>query len=587
MSDRRRVFILIGIMVFLSMVVGGFAIITLYNTSLEQNRARLIETAKSRARLIESVARHDASYNQGYPGSSETATINQVIEAHGNFEGFGQTGEFTLARLEGDNIVFLLRHRHYDLTYPEPVPLDSNLAEPMQQALAGLSGSLIGRDYRGETVLAAFEPVGVLNLGIVAKIDMAEIRMPFVRAGGIVIGVAIAIIALGIFLFLRVSGPLIKRLKEYAEGLETEITERKQADEKLLESEERFRRFFENEPEFCYMISPDSTIIDVNRTALEALGYNKEELIGKPLQTIYAPESLSKMKQLFEVWKKTGVLRDEELTTISKDGTRRTVLLNADIVKNKEGKVLHSVSIQRDITERKMADQIKDEFIGMVSHELKTPLTVIMGTLNVLANQGLSEQQARELLQDAIGSADVMATIVENLLELSRSQAGHLILQVEPTDIVEVAQIVARELQSKLTTHHVIVDSVSEQAIVLADPVRVERILYNLVENAIKYSPEGGDVRVSAHRQDNQIVVEVSDQGIGISREDQLRLFQSFERIDAYKANSIAGIGLGLTVCRLLVQVLGGHIWIESEPGKGSTFFFTLPAVDSGYQARS
>ncbi len=587
MSDRRRVIVLIGIMVFLSLVVGSIAILILYNTSLEQNRARLIETAKSRARLIESVARHDASYNQGYPGSSETATINQVIEAHGNFEGFGQTGEFTLARLEGDNIVFLLRHRHYDLTYPEPVPLDSNLAEPMQQALAGLSGSLIGRDYRGETVLAAFEPVGVLNLGIVAKIDMAEIRMPFVRAGGIVIGVAIAIIALGIFLFLRASGPLIKRLKEYAEGLETEITERKQADEKLLESEERFRRFFENEPEFCYMISPDSTIIDVNRTALEALGYNKEELIGKPLQTIYAPESLSKMKQLFEVWKKTGVLRDEELTTISKDGTRRTVLLNADIVKNKEGKVLHSVSIQRDITERKMTDQIKDEFIGMVSHELKTPLTVIMGTLNVLANQGLSEQQARELLQDAIGSADVMATIVENLLELSRSQAGHLILQVEPTDIVEVAQIVARELQSKSTTHHVIVDSVSEQAIVLADPVRVERILYNLVENAIKYSPEGGDVRVSAHRQDNQIVVEVSDQGIGISREDQLRLFQSFERIDAYKANSIAGIGLGLTVCRLLVQVLGGHIWIESEPGKGSTFFFTLPAVDSGYQARS
>lgn len=162
-----------------------------------------------------------------------------------------------------------------------------------------------------------------------------------------------------------------------------------------------------------------------------------------------------------------------------------------------------------------------------------------------------------------------------------------MVLNTEPTDVVKIAQDVAQELQSKSATHRLIVDSTSEQVIALADPVKVERILYNLMENAIKYSPKSGDVNVSAQRQDNQVIVEVSDQGIGISREDQSRLFRSFERIDAYQTHSIAGIGLGLRVCHLLVAALNGRIWVESEPGKGSSFFFTLPAADSDNQAGS
>ncbi len=139
--------------------------------------------------------------------------------------------------------------------------------------------------------------------------------------------------------------------------IQRDVTERKRAEEALRKSQEQFRQFFENEPEFCYMVSPESIITDVNRAALEALSYNKEELIGKPLQTIYAPESLPKMKQLFKRWKRTGALRNEELTIISKDGNRRTVLLSADVVRNQEGEVLCSVSIQRDITERKQTEE--------------------------------------------------------------------------------------------------------------------------------------------------------------------------------------------------------------------------------------
>jgi PAS domain S-box-containing protein len=137
-----------------------------------------------------------------------------------------------------------------------------------------------------------------------------------------------------------------------------DITERKKAEETLREREEQFRQFFENQPEYCYMVSVEGVILDVNIATLKALGYRKEELIGKHLKTIYAPESRTKVEQLFTKWKKTGRLRDKEFVIISKTGEKRTVLLSADAVRDKDGKILHSVSIQRDITERKRAEEI-------------------------------------------------------------------------------------------------------------------------------------------------------------------------------------------------------------------------------------
>ncbi|MCJ7662839.1 MAG: PAS domain S-box protein, partial [Desulfobacterales bacterium] len=130
-----------------------------------------------------------------------------------------------------------------------------------------------------------------------------------------------------------------------------DINERKQAENSLRESEERFRQFFENEPEYCYMISPEGIIFDVNNAALNALGYTKEELINKPLEGIYSPESLPAAKELFAQWKKTGSIKNQEILIITKDGTRRTVLLSAGAVRDENEKILYSVSVQRDITE--------------------------------------------------------------------------------------------------------------------------------------------------------------------------------------------------------------------------------------------
>jgi diguanylate cyclase (GGDEF)-like protein/PAS domain S-box-containing protein len=144
-------------------------------------------------------------------------------------------------------------------------------------------------------------------------------------------------------------------------GVTREINELKRAEEELRASEEKFRQFFENEPEYCYMISPEGVILDVNSAALKALGYGKEELVGKPLKTICAPASLPKMEQLFAKWKKTGHLKNEEIVIITKKGGRRTVLHSAGVVKDRDGKTLHSVSVQRDITQRKRAEREIEE----------------------------------------------------------------------------------------------------------------------------------------------------------------------------------------------------------------------------------
>lgn len=235
MSERNRMFLLIMIMIATCSIVTGASMWILYGTAFDVERQRLVETAQSQARLIEAVARFDAIYSKGYPHGTTAATLSQITDAHKNYKGFGKTGEFTLARREGDNIVFLLSHRHYDLDSPKPVRFDSELAEPMRLALSGQSGTVVGLDYRGKDVLAAYEPVAELNSGIVAKIDLSEIQAPFLRAILLAIGIMILFVSGCTALFLRIFNPIIRHLEENA-------TELQKANEKLLtEIEERER----------------------------------------------------------------------------------------------------------------------------------------------------------------------------------------------------------------------------------------------------------------------------------------------------------------------------------------------------------
>jgi len=249
-------------------------------------------------------------------------------------------------------------------------------------------------------------------------------------------------------------------------------------------------------------------------------------------------------------------------------------------LRNADGSISKLV-VFRDITEHKKLDQLKDEFIGLVSHELRTPLTVIMGSLNTILTEGtrLSSAETRQLLQDATQETEALSHLLGNLLELSRAQAERLFLYAEPVSIPRVVQETVDKVKSLSSAHQFVVDLDRELPLVHADPLRLERILYNLLENAVKYSPHGGEIRVFAETDSDHVVIGIADKGMGITPEDQAKLFGPFQRLEPPTLDGIKGAGLGLLVCRRLVEAHGGTIWVESELGQGSTFFFTLPLI--------
>ena len=221
MGPKQRVVLLVTIMAVIVLAVEATTITILYNTAIQQTLTRLQETAQSQARLIEAITR----FNRGHHEENiiKHITLQQLRDAHKHYAGFGKTGEFTLAEKQDNTIVFLLAHRHFDLENPRPVPFNSHLAAPMHQALSGLSGTIIGPDYRDETVVAAYEPVQELNLGIVAKIDIAEVRRPFILASIISGSIAILLIIGGSILFIKLTNPLIKRLSETINKLQAAL----------------------------------------------------------------------------------------------------------------------------------------------------------------------------------------------------------------------------------------------------------------------------------------------------------------------------------------------------------------------------
>jgi signal transduction histidine kinase len=244
MTERWRILLLsIGIMVAVSLSAAALGIYVLYKASFQVHRARLSEVVQSRARLIEAVARFDARYSRDdVPGGAEAATLSQMIDAHEKFNGFGETGEFTLARRDGDQIVWLLTHRHEGLELPDPTPFHSEMAEPMRRALAGECGTLVGVDYRGVEVLAAYEAIPETGWGVVAKIDIREIHQPFARAAMLAGGIAFFLVVVGVAFILRVTSPLIGRVEARGEELRKAHERLRAAASEAALAEERERR---------------------------------------------------------------------------------------------------------------------------------------------------------------------------------------------------------------------------------------------------------------------------------------------------------------------------------------------------------
>jgi PAS domain S-box-containing protein len=357
-----------------------------------------------------------------------------------------------------------------------------------------------------------------------------------------------------------------------------DITDLKRIEEALRNSEATYRTLVESSPDGIFSVDARVNIIDCNGGVCHLLGYSREEVKGRDFRELLEgtlPETLSAYyTQLAE----QGIL-ETEFELKRRDGRKVPVWAKVVGIRDDNGNLAKALVYVRDIAERKKVEQLKDEFIGLVSHELRSPLTVIMGSVNTVLSEGerLSREEVRQLLQDAAYETESLSHILGNLLELSRAQADRLYLTLEPVNVRNVVRNLVDRIRRQSSTHRLVIDLPRNIPIVQADELRLERILHNLLENAVKYSPNGGVIKVSTRVEENRLVIGVSDQGIGISLHDQSKLFAPFLRLEDQRLTGVKGAGLGLLVCRRLVEAHGGRIWVESEPGRGSTFYFTLP----------
>jgi signal transduction histidine kinase len=245
--------------------------------------------------------------------------------------------------------------------------------------------------------------------------------------------------------------------------------------------------------------------------------------------------------------------------------------------------------VQQDVTVLKEAEYLKDEFVGIVAHELRTPMAALKGFADMLLVQttrqhgpALADWQ-REALEEIELAVTRLVNLSEELLDVTRLQAGRLQLQRTPTNVVSLAKRVAALLQQTTTRHQIEVRTQQTELVADIDPGRIEQVLTNLIGNAIKYSPQGGSVIITLWEEGEagMVRISVADRGIGIPDTQQAQIFGRFMRADNAVAWGISGTGLGLYICRELVQRHGGQLWFESQEGVSSTFFLTLPSIAS------
>jgi PAS domain S-box-containing protein len=393
MNERNRVFLLIAIMATACILVVGIAIFMLYNAAYTQQKNRLIEIAKNRARTIEATARFDAVQSKDYPGGPRQATMDQILDAHKHFRGFGNTGEFTLAEKKGQLMVFLLNPRYDDSDKLVRIPFDSKLAEPMRRALSGLSGTVTGLDYRGVIVLAAYEPVAVLNVGIVAKIDMSEIRAPFIKAGLIAALFAVIVVMTGTILFFKITDPILLELKK------------RTAD--LLENKKWLQTTLRSIGDAVIATDARGHITLMNPISEKLTGWEEKEAQDRPIEDIF--NIINEQTRERAENPVNRVLRDgliaglaNHTVLIAKDGTELPIDDSAAPIKDDEGNISGVVMVFRDVSERMKAQKA----LNKAYSELEVKVENRTAGLIRVNRQLKQEIEVRRLAEEAMRNSE-------------------------------------------------------------------------------------------------------------------------------------------------------------------------------------
>lgn len=361
----------------------------------------------------------------------------------------------------------------------------------------------------------------------------------------------------------------------------TNITEKKRSQKLLQESETRLQFMADSMPQQVWTATPAGALDYVNLYTCNYFKKSSEEIIGDGWQNVIHPEDLPECIKLWTNSLQTGEPYQVFFRLLRSDNSYRWHLGRALAQKNGE-KIIKWFGTNTDIDDQKKLEKQKDDFLAIASHELKTPVTSIKAYAQILEKS--FRKQGDLKTAGHLNKMDIqinkLSNLIGDLLDVTKIQAGKLQFNRVLFDFNELIDETIEDLQ-RTSTKHTIVKELKGKKIIYSDKERIEQVVINFITNAIKYSPQAVKIIVKTSIKENEVSLCVKDFGLGISQENQKKVFEQFYRVDGDQQNTFPGLGLGLYISSEIIKQEDGKIWVESEEGKGSTFCFSLPIKKS------
>ena len=527
-------------MALTSLIVAAISIALLYQSALEQHRLRLINSVKSQARLIESIAGVHAAIDESKRLDNwRDLALQEVQFAHRHFEGFGETGEYALARLNGDKIEFVLTHRHNDIETERTIPYQGDWAEPMRMALQGRSGSTIGLDYRGQMTLAAFEPVGILDMGLTAKIDLAEIRAPFIQTGLATLGIGLIIIVIASRAFLRIAQPITRQIEQQAET---------------------FRTLAETANEGIILSNTEGIIQYINPSAEAMFGYPHGILPGQSVNRLMSRPMRKRhdqfIKNYLETNEKKVIGSGRQLVGQRKDGSQFPFFLSIGDINLEHTRLFAGVltdlteqqKLQREIMEVPVREQRR------IGQELHDGIGQQLTGLGMLATSLLNKASKPEY-QLATQLASGLQDTLSQVRALSR---GLVPIEIDANGFSQALKNLTNDIRRQ---SRVLVTLNIEDDIEFTDDdvvMHLYRIAQEALNNAVKHA-NACEIRVDLKLEGEHCLLEITDNGKGFP-----------DTRDHFK-------GLGLSIMKYRASLFEGDVEITPNNSAGTRVCCRFP----------